>query len=72
MHHWIVEVDVFETRDKEHAKKRDEFNDRLIGTLTEVSVIVVQGVEIVRPSWFREPELDLDQMMQQMGGRRNR
>ena len=71
MHYWIVEHEVFELRDKEHAAKRDELNDKLIGTLIEVPVIVVQGVEIRKPSWFRETEIDLDQMMQQMGSRRN-
>lgn len=72
MHYWIVEVDLFETRSKDHAAKRDELNDELIGTLVYVAPIVVQGVEIKKPSWFKDAEVNVDQMMRQMGSRRNR
>ena len=72
MHYWIVEHDIFEHRQENHRNKRNEINDRFIGTLDDAPVIVVQGKEIRKPSWFRETTMDLDQMMSQMGNRRNR
>lgn len=72
MHYWIVEHDIAEHRTKEHARKREEINEKFIGTIERAPAIVVQGVEIKKPSWFVEASVDLDQLTRQIGGRRNR
>jgi hypothetical protein len=69
-HYWIVEEAIFDRREEKHRTQRNDLNEKFIGTLVETPVLVVQGIEIKKPSWFRETTVDLDQLTQQLGRRR--
>ena len=61
-----------EHREPKHRERRNELNDKFIGTLIDVPAIVVQGVEIRKPSWFVDAPVDIEQLTAQLGRRRAR